>query len=140
MQRILKRFLKQNPGSATNYRGLNAEPVKPWKRNAFAAFFGTVLGLYVGQYFPDLYFPSVSPYLPHIEELEKLSPKLADRKPDPDYPKPIGVTPDSMLLQMGRRKPVQGGSFLVRNDVTKETQEFKVTRVFAPDKRENIQK
>jgi hypothetical protein len=41
---------------------------------------------------------------------------------------------------MGRRKPVPGGSYVVKNDVTKEVQEFKVTRVFVPDRREDIQK
>jgi hypothetical protein len=59
MQRFLKLFLRQNPTASTNYRGLDAEPVKQWKRNALAAFLGSVLGLYVGQYFPDLYFPHV---------------------------------------------------------------------------------
>jgi hypothetical protein len=119
MQRILKRFLRQNPDARTNYRGLNAEPVIPWKRNAFAALLGTVLGLYVGQYFPDLYFPYVTPYLPDFKQLEELAPATQSLKPNPDYPKSIRETPENILVQMGRRKPVQDGNFVVRNDVTK---------------------
>jgi hypothetical protein len=106
--------------------------LKPWKRNVIAALLGSTIGLYVGQYFPDLYFAEVEPYLPEIEQLRQLAPVTRTLKPAPDHPQPIGVTPESILISMGRRKPVEGGSFVVKNDVTKEKQTFKVTRVFAP--------
>lgn len=69
MQRILKKLLRQKVEPQTNYRGTDPAPVKPWRRNAFAALIGTVGGLYIGQYFPDLYYEKVYEYLPNFKEL-----------------------------------------------------------------------
>lgn len=69
MQRILKKLLRQKVDPQTNYRGTDPQPVKPWRRNAFAALIGTIGGLYVGQYFPDLYYEKVYEYLPTFKEL-----------------------------------------------------------------------
>ena len=37
-----------------------------WKRNTLAGLLGVALGLYVGQYFPDIYFKEVVEYLPEL--------------------------------------------------------------------------
>lgn len=86
MKRILKKILTQKPEAATNYRGATVNPLEPWKRNAIAAFLGSAIGLYVGQYFPDLYFAAISPYIPHIPQLDQLAPATASLKPKPEYP------------------------------------------------------
>ena len=89
MQKILKLFLRQSTNSSSNYRGLTAEPLKPWKRNVIAGFLGSCLGLYVGQYFPDLYFAQIQAYLPEIQQLKQLAPVTESLKPAPDYPRTI---------------------------------------------------
>lgn len=58
-----------------------------------AALLGSTVGLYAGQYFPDLYFAEVEPYLPEIEQLREVAPATRSLKPSPIYPQPIGVTP-----------------------------------------------
>lgn len=89
MQRILKRFLKQNIDQRTNYRGPDPVPIPPWKRNSFAAIFGITLGVYIGQYFPDVFYEQTLEYLPDIEALNKLAPHTAILKPNPDYPQSL---------------------------------------------------
>lgn len=65
MKNILRRFLKHSTVEPFSHnRGLNRIPTTPWKRNAFAALAGTGIGLYIGQYFPDVFWPEVSPYIP----------------------------------------------------------------------------
>ena len=66
-----------------------------------------------------------------------MAPATEGLKPQPDYPKSIRDIPENILIRMGRRKEVQEGSYGVRNDVTKEVQEYKVTRVFNAGKRES---
>lgn len=66
-----------------------------------------------------------------------MAPATQGLKPQPDYPKSIRDIPENILIRMGRRKEVQEGSYGVRNDVTKEVQEYKVTRVFNAGKRES---
>jgi hypothetical protein len=119
MQKLLKKFLKQKPEQRTNYRGADAQPMLPWRKYALAGFFGTLAGLYIGQYFPDLYFASISPYLPNFKQLEELAPATRNLKPNPEHPKSIHDIPEHILIKMGRRKAVEGGEFVVKNDVTK---------------------
>jgi hypothetical protein len=64
-QRILKAFVKSPPKDAEGFaRGFTTKPIAPWKKNTFAILTGTVMGLYMGQYFPEIYFDRVSHYLP----------------------------------------------------------------------------
>lgn len=63
MQRILKSFLKQNHPRDLD---INKVPLKPWKKNVFATIVGLTLGIYVGQYFPDIYFEQLQNYIPEI--------------------------------------------------------------------------
>lgn len=79
----------------------------PWKRNLLAGLIGTALGLYVGQYFPDLYFGHVSPYLPDLKQLEEIAPLTQDLKPNPDHPKSIRDIPENVLMRMGRAAQVE---------------------------------
>jgi hypothetical protein len=65
MQRLIKRFLKQ-PEYVKHYRGVGYQPMDKWKRNTLAGLLGVALGLYVGQYFPDIYFRDVVEYLPEL--------------------------------------------------------------------------
>jgi hypothetical protein len=65
MKRILKLILKSNPIEVqTNQRGLSTNPISKAKKNAFAVLFGLALGLYIGQYFPDIYFENIQQNLP----------------------------------------------------------------------------
>ena len=45
---------------------INKVPLKPWKKNVFATIVGLTLGIYVGQYFPDIYFEQLQNYIPEI--------------------------------------------------------------------------
>jgi len=66
--RILKAFVKSTPKDAEGHsKGISRKPITPWKKNTFAIISGTLMGLYMGQYFPDIYFDRVSPYLPEIK-------------------------------------------------------------------------
>jgi len=68
MKVILKRLLKSSSAveAQTSQRGLSSNPISKSKRNVFGVVVGLALGLYVGQYFPDIYFERVQPYLPEI--------------------------------------------------------------------------
>lgn len=60
MKRILKVFLKGASIEAqANQRGLSSTPISQAKRNVFGVLFGLTLGLYIGQYFPDIYFERI---------------------------------------------------------------------------------
>lgn len=55
--RIIKAFVKSSLKDGEGYnRGISRTPIAAWKKNTFAAVIGTLLGLYMGQYFPDIYF------------------------------------------------------------------------------------
>ena len=65
MKRILKMILKSTPVELqTNQRGLSTNPISQGKKNTFGVLFGLALGLYIGQYFPDIYFENIRQYLP----------------------------------------------------------------------------
>lgn len=135
MKRILKAFLNKSSANVIPHnRGLSAEPIKQWKRNTFATLAGLAIGLYVGQYFPDNYYPEVEGYLPDIEQLKDIAPLT--QKPNPIYPKSLFDYPEDALAIKRNDKNLPEGSFEVINDVTKKKQQFKVTRVFNPESRE----
>jgi hypothetical protein len=67
MNRIIRRLFKQSKEDPFKHnKGLSSIPVAKWKKNTFAILVGLVGGLYVGQYFPDIYFGQLVPYLPDI--------------------------------------------------------------------------
>jgi len=75
MKNIFRRLLKHsNVEPFTHNKGFSSVPISPWKKNAFAAFAGTGVGLYIGQYFPDVFWPEVEPYIPEIEVLKTVAP------------------------------------------------------------------
>lgn len=65
MNNIFKRLLKSsNIEPFTHNRGFTSTPLAPWKRNVFATLTGLGIGLYIGQYFPDVFWSEVEEYLP----------------------------------------------------------------------------
>ena len=60
MKNILKRLLKpSNTEPFSHHRGFTSLPLAPWKRNLFAVLGGTAVGLFIGQYFPDVFWSQV---------------------------------------------------------------------------------
>ena len=57
-------FIKPSKEDPFNLTRFSAKPIAQWKKNTFAVFAGLAIGLYIGQYFPDVFFPHVEPYLP----------------------------------------------------------------------------
>ena len=65
MKSILKRFLKPSAyAAAPHNRGLSSQPIAQWKRNIFAACAGLALGVYLGQYFPDVFYEQIESHIP----------------------------------------------------------------------------
>ena len=65
MKSILKRILKPSKQDPFSYqRGITTKPIESWKRNTFAVLAGVAIGLYAGQYFPDVLYDQVDSYLP----------------------------------------------------------------------------
>ena len=57
MNRLLRRFLtpsKEDPFSRSRF---TTKPIAKWKKNIFSVVSGLCIGLYIGQYFPDVYYP-----------------------------------------------------------------------------------
>ena len=99
MKSLIKRFIKPSKEAADPFvkSRISLKPIAPWKRNIFAVFSGSAIGLYIGQYFPDVFYHKAEPYLPEIEQLKDLSPQMEDKKPSPVHPKSLFDFPKNAL-------------------------------------------
>ena len=67
MKSIIKKIFGQSGEDPfRDNRGFTTKPLAQWKKNIFAVVAGLAIGLYVGQYFPDVFYPQVYPYIPEI--------------------------------------------------------------------------
>lgn len=130
LNKILKKIFRKTEGAGTisHNRGFSTKPIITWKRNVFAVATGLGIGLYIGQYFPDNYFPEFLPYLPDIEQLKDYAPNT--QAPNPQYPKSLFDYPKDAILSDYMEDFVREGEYEVTNDMTKKKQKFKVTKFF----------
>lgn len=120
MKKILKVFLKQPTEVEAFNRGMTQKPIAQWKKNVFGLFTGSIIGLYLGQYFPDIYYHEIAGYLPEFKQLEIVAEATQHRKPDPVPPRSLFDYPEELLIMMGKRPQVPEGTYIVKNDVTNE--------------------
>lgn len=59
-----KLFHRPNEPFTHEWTRFSNKPMAIWKRNLVAAFSGTFIGLYLGQYFPDIYYHQIASHLP----------------------------------------------------------------------------
>ena len=59
MKTLLRRYLKPSKEDPFSRSRFSTKQMPQYKKNIFAIFAGSALGLYVGQYFPDVFFAKV---------------------------------------------------------------------------------
>ena len=60
MKALLRRLTRPSNRDPFNLEeAMKVKPLEKWKRNTFAIASGLIVGLYVGQYFPDVFYLEV---------------------------------------------------------------------------------
>ena len=60
MKTLLRRLVRPSGKEPFNLEeAIKVTPLAKWKRNTFAIVSGLALGLYTGQYFPDVFYSQV---------------------------------------------------------------------------------
>ena len=87
-------FKKPNEPYTAEWTRLSNKPMSQSRRNIFALVSGSMIGLWLGQHFPDVYFYQIEHHLPEIAALDQVKKDPLGLKPDPlpprsnfDYPK-----------------------------------------------------
>lgn len=58
-----------------------------------------------------------------------MAPATQSKKPALSSPRSLFQYPEDLILKMGKRPPVASGTYIVKNDVTDQIEEHKVTRI-----------
>ena len=117
MNKILKLFLKQAPPDVIVHApGITSKQIPTWKKNISAGVIGTILGLYLGQYFPDVYYVQIKDDIPEFDALKDVSKNTQHLKPNPLYPRSLFDYPEDLISSLKKKVPIPEGEFTITND------------------------